>query len=57
LCKSEVIQIQVIAGNDDGNDLGGLVKMPVIQADIYIFVGYGLEKHFGGKMYSGFLHA
>ena len=30
--------------------------MPVVQADIYIFVGYGLENISVEKMYSG-LHA
>jgi len=56
LCKAKVIEVQIIARNDDGNYPGIFIKMPFVQTDIHIFVGYRLEKHLCRQADTGFLH-
>lgn len=43
LCKAKVVEVQIVTWNDDGNYPGIFVKMPFVQTDIHIFVGYRLE--------------
>lgn len=43
LCKAEIIEIQVIARNDNRDNSGLFVKKPFIEVDIYVFIGYRLK--------------
>ena len=57
LGKTKVIQVQIIAWNDDGEGMGIFIEVPFVEVDVYEFVRDGFEKHFRRKVYSCFLHS
>ena len=56
LGKAEVIEIKVIARDDDRNKSVAFGKAPVFQVHVHVFVGYGFEEHFCGEPDIGLLH-
>ena len=57
LSETEVVKIQVIAGDDDGNHVLTGFEVPVVEIDIHIAVGHRFEEHRRGEVQAQLLHA
>ena len=56
LGKTKVVEVEVVARDDDGDGTAVFIEVPFVQVDVYIFVGYRLEEHFGRQVDACFLH-
>ena len=50
LGESEVVEVKVVLGQDDGDGGGTFTVSPLLRLHIDKLVGYGLEAHLGGEL-------
>ena len=54
LCKTEVVKVQIVAGNDNGDSMRAFVEVPFVEFDVDKLIRNRLKEHIRGKMNTSF---